>query len=100
MSATSKSNCEIIPFCNYALIESGTPVSAVKSTITRCFNNWARENGIIKKKEKNLDGSSIQEGLVIAFNLVSQILGMIVKLKLEQLQQKIIHLSLLFLENN
>lgn len=72
MSATSKSNCEIIPFCNYALIESGVPVSAVKSTITRCFNNWARENGIIKKKEKNLDGSSIQEGLVIAFNLVSQ----------------------------
>ena len=72
MSATSKSNCEIIPFCNYALIENGAPVSAVKSTITRCFNNWARENGIIKKKEKNLDGSSIQEGLVIAFNLVSQ----------------------------
>ncbi len=72
MSATSKSNCEIIPFCNYALIENGAPVSAVKSTITRCFNNWAKENGIIKKKEKNLDGSSIQEGLVIAFNLVSQ----------------------------
>lgn len=72
MSATSKSNCEIIPFCNYALIENGAPVSTVKSTITRCFNNWARENGIIKKKEKNLDGSSIQEGLVIAFNLVSQ----------------------------
>ena len=72
MSATSKSNCEIIPFCNYALIENGAPVSAVKSTITRCLNNWARENGIIKKKEKNLDGSSIQEGLVIAFNLVSQ----------------------------
>lgn len=72
MSATSKSNCEIIPFCNYALIENGAPVSAVKSTITRCFNNWARENGIIKKKEKNLDGSSIQEGLIIAFNLVSQ----------------------------
>lgn len=72
MSATSKSNCEIIPFCNYALIENGAPVSAVKSTITRCFNNWARENGIIKNKEKNLDGSSIQEGLIIAFNLVSQ----------------------------
>lgn len=72
MSATSKSNCEIIPFCNYALIENGAPVSVVKSTITRCLNNWARENGIIKKKEKNLDGSSIQEGLVIAFNLVSQ----------------------------
>lgn len=72
MTATSKSNCEIIPFCNYSLIESGVPVSTAKSTITRCFNNWARENGLIKEKEKNLDGASIQEGLVIAFNLVSQ----------------------------
>lgn len=72
MSATSKNNCEIIPFCNYSLIESGAPVTAVKSSITRCFNNWARENGILKDKDKNLDGSAIQEGLVISFNLVSQ----------------------------
>lgn len=72
MTAVSKSACEIIPFCNYALIENGTPVTTVKSTITRVFNNWARENGLLKEKDKNLDGSSIQEGLVIAFNLVSQ----------------------------
>lgn len=72
MSVTSKSNSEIIPFCNYSLIESGAPVTSVKSTITRCFNNWARENGLLKEKDKNIDGSSIQEGCVIAFNLVSQ----------------------------
>lgn len=72
MTAVSKSACEIIPFCNYALIENGTPVTTVKSTVTRVFNNWARENGLLKEKDKNLDGSSIQEGLVIAFNLVSQ----------------------------
>lgn len=72
MSVTSKSNSEIIPFCNYSLIESGAPVTTVKSTITRCFNNWARENGLLKEKDKNIDGSSIQEGCVIAFNLVSQ----------------------------
>lgn len=72
MSVTSKSNSEIIPFCNYSLIESGAPVTTVKSTITRCFNNWARENSLLKEKDKNIDGSSIQEGCVIAFNLVSQ----------------------------
>lgn len=69
MTATSKNNCEIIPFCNYSLIESGVPVSTVKSIITRCFNNWAKEQGLIKK---NLAGSAIQEGLIIVFNLVSQ----------------------------
>lgn len=69
MTATSNNSCEIIPFCNYSLIETGVPVSTVKSTITRCFNDWAKEEGLIKK---NLGGGAIQEGLVIAFNLVSQ----------------------------
>lgn len=70
MTATSGGgSCEIIPFCNYSLIETGVPVSTVKSTITRCFNNWAKKEGMIKN---NLSGAAIQEGLVIAFNLVSQ----------------------------
>lgn len=69
MTATSRNNCEIVPFCNYSLIESGVPVSTVKSIITRCFNNWAKEQGLIKK---NLTGNAIQEGLIVVFNLVSQ----------------------------
>ena len=69
MTATSRNNCEIVPFCNYSLIESGVPVSTVKSIITRCFNNWAKEQSLIKK---NLAGNAIQEGLIIVFNLVSQ----------------------------
>lgn len=72
MAATSRSNCEIIPFGNYSLVESGAPITAVKTILTRCFNNFAREQKLLKDKDKNLDGSSIQEGLVIAFNLVSQ----------------------------
>lgn len=72
MTATSKSSCQIIPFCNYSLIETGTPVTAVKTAITRVLNNWAKENGILKEKDKNLDGTAIQEGLIISFNLVSQ----------------------------
>lgn len=70
LSVTSKSTCEIIPFCNYSLIETGTPVTAVKSTITRVFNNYAKENKLITKG--TLSGSDIQEGMVITFNLVSQ----------------------------
>lgn len=72
MTATGDYGCTIIPFCNYSLIESGTPVSVVKAVLTRVVNKWAREKGLLKEKDKNLDGSSIQDGLTIAFNLVSQ----------------------------
>lgn len=72
MAATSKSNCEFIPFGNYSLVESGAPVTAVKTTLTKCFNNFARENKLLAAKDKNLSGDSIQEGLIVAFNLVSQ----------------------------
>lgn len=71
MSFTDSSNVTIIPFCNYGLIESGTPVTALKTALTRTFNDWAQEQGILKKNQR-LNGSDIQEGIVIAFNLVSQ----------------------------
>lgn len=71
MSFTDSSNVTIIPFCNYGLIESGTPVTALKTALTRTFNDWAQEQGILKKNQR-LNGSDIQEGIVVAFNLVSQ----------------------------
>ena len=57
-------------FCNYAPIEGGTPLTAVKTVITKVFNSWGQENGILKENEK-LSGNAIQEGIVFAFNLVS-----------------------------
>lgn len=71
MSFTDSSNVTIIPFCNYGLIESGTPVTALKTALTRTFNDWAQEQEILKKNQR-LNGSDIQEGIVVAFNLVSQ----------------------------
>lgn len=68
MSLTSKSSTEIIPFCNYSLIEAGTPITSIKSTITRILNKWAKEQKLIKD---NLTGNSLQEGMIIVFNLAS-----------------------------
>jgi len=68
MNLTSKSSTEIIPFCNYSLIEAGTPITAIKSTITRTLNKWAKEQKLIKD---NLTGNSLQEGMIIVFNLAS-----------------------------
>ena len=71
MSFTDSSKINIIPFCNYGLIESGTPVTTLKTVITRTFNNWAQEQNLLKNNQR-FNGSDIQEGLVVAFNLVSQ----------------------------
>lgn len=65
---TSKSSNTIIPFCNYGLIESGTPVTAIKSTITRILNKWGKEQEILKE---NLTGNALQEGMIVVFNLSS-----------------------------
>lgn len=58
-------------FCNYGLVESGTVVTAVKSCITRVFNKWGKEQGILKAKDKLLSGNAVQEGMELVFNLVS-----------------------------
>ena len=66
-----QSRISIIPFCNYSLIEAGTPITTIKSTITRILNKWAKEQGLLKEKDKNLEGAALQEGLSLAFNLSS-----------------------------
>ena len=71
LTYTSKSASKIIAYVNYGLTEQGPHIVALKSCITRVFNKWAKEQGILKTKEKNLDGDSLQEGLVLVFNLIS-----------------------------
>lgn len=71
MTYVPKSVSQIIPFCNYALIEAGTPITTIKSTITRTLNKWAKEQGLLGAKDKNLEGTALQEGLKFVFNLSS-----------------------------
>lgn len=71
MTYTDNSAAKIIAYVNHGLTEQGPHISAIKTNLTRTMNKWARENNILKQKEKNLDGDSLQEGVIIAFNLVS-----------------------------
>lgn len=71
ISYCSRDSSKIIAYVNYGLTEQGPHITAIKSTITKVMNKWAREQGYLKEKEKNLDGDSLQEGLVLVFNLIA-----------------------------
>jgi topoisomerase-4 subunit B len=43
--------------------DGGTHETGVKSALTRVFNDYARRVGILKEKDKNLEGTDIREGL-------------------------------------
>lgn len=66
-----KNSAHIVAYVNYGLTEQGPHITAIKTCITKIMNKWAREQNILKEKDKNLDGDSLQEGLVLVFNLVS-----------------------------
>ena len=67
----SRDSAVIRAYVNYGLTEQGPHITTIKGTITKELNKWAREHGFLKGKEKNLDGESLQEGLVLVFNLVA-----------------------------
>lgn len=69
---TGKSSCDIISYVNYGLVETSPHITLIKSTMTRILNNWAREKGLLSKKDKNLDGVSLQEGLLLVCNIISK----------------------------
>lgn len=43
--------------------DGGTHETGAKAALTRAFNEYARKVGLLKEKEKNLEGSDIREGL-------------------------------------
>jgi topoisomerase-4 subunit B len=42
--------------------DGGTHESGFKTAVTRVFNDYARKTGLLKEKDKNLEGSDIREG--------------------------------------
>jgi len=42
--------------------DGGTHESGFKTAMTRVFNDYARKSGLLKEKDKNLEGSDIREG--------------------------------------
>ena len=43
--------------------EGGMHLEGFRTALTRVLNNYARANGILKEKDKNLEGSDVREGL-------------------------------------
>jgi len=49
--------------------DGGSHEVGFKSGITKVFNEYARNNGLLKPKEPNFDGSDVREGLTAVINL-------------------------------
>ncbi|MFD1926683.1 DNA topoisomerase IV subunit B [Sporosarcina siberiensis] len=56
--------------------DGGTHETGAKSAVTRIFNEYARKTGLLKEKDKNLEGSDIREGIsaIISVRIPEQIL--------------------------
>ena len=67
-----KSSSTIVPYVNCGLTTAGPHITSIKSTITRTLNKWAKEQNILKEKDKNLEGSALQEGLVLVCNITAE----------------------------
>ncbi|MYL33291.1 DNA topoisomerase IV subunit B [Pontibacillus yanchengensis] len=49
--------------------DGGTHESGARSAITRSFNDHARKTGLLKEKDKNLEGSDIREGFTAVISV-------------------------------
>lgn len=45
--------------------DGGTHEVGAKTAMTRIMNEYARKNGLLKEKDKNLDGGDVREGLTL-----------------------------------
>src|SRR5699024_473751 len=49
--------------------DGGTHEVGAKTAITRTFNEYARRQGFLKEKDKNLDGGDLREGLTAVISV-------------------------------
>lgn len=56
--------------------DGGTHEAGVKTALTRAFNDYARKTGMLKEKDKNLEGTDIREGLsaIISIRIPEELL--------------------------
>lgn len=72
LTYTSASSSSVISYVNCGLTNAGPHIASMKSTITRVLNKWAKENHLLGEKDKNLDGASLQEGLILVSNITAE----------------------------
>lgn len=49
--------------------DGGTHEVGTKSAITKSFNEYARKVGLLKEKDKNLEGSDVREGIAVILSI-------------------------------
>jgi topoisomerase-4 subunit B len=54
---------------NVKTIDGGTHEIGFKTALTRVFNDYAKENGYLKNKDKNFEGSDVREGLTAILSI-------------------------------
>lgn len=50
--------------------DGGTHETGLKSAITKAMNDYARKTGLLKEKDKNLEGSDYREGLSVILSIL------------------------------
>ena len=70
MQYTDTYSENIVSFVNNVkTIDGGTHEVGFKTALTRVFNDYAKNNGFIKGKDKSLEGSDVREGLTAVISL-------------------------------
>ena len=70
MQYTDTYNENIISFVNNVKTsDGGSHEVGFKTALTRVFNEYARNNGYLKAKDKNLEGPDVREGLTAVISL-------------------------------
>ena len=69
MTYTSDYSDNVIAYVNYGLTESGSHISIVRSLLTQQINEYAFNNGILKKSDSKLTSSELSEGQFLVFNI-------------------------------
>ena len=70
LAYTDGYNETIISFVNnIKTTDGGTHVVGFKTAITKAFNDYARDNGFLKAKDKNFDGNDTREGITAILSL-------------------------------
>ena len=60
----------MMPFANNIhTTEGGTHVEGFRNALTRCINDYARAQGILKDKDDNLTGEDVREGLTVVISV-------------------------------
>src|SRR4051794_2250790 len=57
---------------NINTIEGGTHTQGFRAALTRTLNRYAREKGLLKEKEDNLEGEDVREGLAAVISVKLQ----------------------------